>query len=133
MRLCKWNQKLMHIYQMDDFYRKFKIEHRVASKFPSETSEYVQHARMLGKVLLGKLSSTSRASLQKSLVPQPVKKLWKTKVYYCIYKRSSLHLIVNQISRFQNLQSCSSRINLNIILPFTSGFSVWTLSLIFST
>ena len=34
------------------FDRKFKVEHRVASKFPIETSEYVEHAKELGRVSL---------------------------------------------------------------------------------
>jgi hypothetical protein len=48
---------------MNDFNKKFKAEHRIASKFPSETFEYVDYAKKMGKVSLGKLSSRSRVSL----------------------------------------------------------------------
>jgi hypothetical protein len=39
------------------------VQHRVASKFPSETSEYTDYAKELDKVSQSKFSSSSMVSL----------------------------------------------------------------------
>ena len=54
---------------------------------------------------------------------------WKPKVHYRLYKCPPTLPLLSQINAVHDPTSCLLRIHLNIILPSTSAFPKWSLSL----